>query len=454
MVRDMELMRQIMLNVQADDLRSGVGGYDDDVVNYHKAQLIDEGLLVGFANYPTGKDAVPGIPDLVVINRITPSGHNWIAAIATDTRWNQVKGFVTSAGKVLTIKTIKWGVSQMSEHQHQMKSSPVAVFVSHTSSEATIVNHLVEYLRVALPDIEFYVSSSYQSLKPGASWWDDIRSTLSDAKVILACISRQSINKPWILFETGVGLGCGAVVIPVILDDLPDSQVGPPLSMYQAVRMERHSLKHLAASIGENTRTRVHTNRLQRKRVPEFGELNVSAGTPAGIYCGNKHAGVGGWQRYDGNPNSYRESSAYVSIGNSFDDGFRYPPSDSLDAPFHFWGFRIKPTHGVHIYAAVKCANGRTYKVYVNSDANGWGFISDPTNEFVVPGSVIPNNTWQIVIVNISSLENKFESPIRAIVGFRARGPLMLSHVWCVDKLAQIPRALTKKAIHLVYPGE
>jgi hypothetical protein len=118
MVRDMELLRKIMLSVQADDLRSGVDGYDDDVVNYHKAQLIDEGLLVGFANYPTGKDAVPGIPDLVMINRITPTGHNWIAAIATDTKWNKVKYFVTSAGKVLTIETIKWGVSQISGHHH------------------------------------------------------------------------------------------------------------------------------------------------------------------------------------------------------------------------------------------------------------------------------------------------------------------------------------------------
>jgi TIR domain-containing protein len=334
-----------------------------------------------------------------------------------------------------------------------MRRNPVAVFVSHAASESTIVDTLVEYLRVALPDVSFYLSSSYRSLKPGISWWDDIRSTLYKAKIILACISRHTLAKPWILFESGVGIGCGAVVIPVILDDLPNSQIGPPLSMYQAVRMDKNSLKHLATSIAEITNTRVQTDRLRRKPIPEFSELNVSAGMASGIYCGSKRHGLGGWQRYAGNPKSLRESKAYVSLGSSFEDGFRYPPSDSLEAPFHYWGFRIKRTQGVHVYAVVKCANGLTYKVYVSSNANLWGFISHPTDEFVIPGSSILSNTWQIVIVDISSLQKEFESPIRAIVGFRVRGPLILSHIWCFDDLVQVPKSFIKNATQLVYPG-
>lgn len=335
-----------------------------------------------------------------------------------------------------------------------MRKKLPSVFVSHAASESAVVNTFVGYLRIALPDVRFYVSSSYQYLKPGASWWDDIRSTLSQAQIILACISRQSIDKPWILFESGVGIGCGAVVIPVILDDLPYSHINPPLSMYQAVRMNKNGASSLVESIANITKAKAYTERLQRKPIPKFSELTVSVGMLPGIYRGTKRNELGGWQRYLGNPNNYREDKDYISIGNSSDDGFRYPPSDSLKSPFHYWGFRIKRTQGVHMYAAVKCANGLTYIVYVSSEANMWGFISHPTNEFVVPASSIPRDRWQAVIVNVSSIEKKFDSPIQAITGFRARGPLMLSHIWCVDNLVQIPKVFVNNAIQLVYPGE
>lgn len=335
-----------------------------------------------------------------------------------------------------------------------MRKNLASVFVSHATSESSVVNTFVDYLRIALPDVRFYVSSSYQSLKPGTAWWDDIRSTLSQAKIILACISRQSIDKPWILFESGVGIGCGAVVIPVILDDFPYSHIGPPLSMYQAVRMNKNGANDLVESIASITKTKAYTERLQGKLIPKFSELTVSAEKSPGIYCGNKRSLLGGWQQYKGNPRNYWDNKDYVSIGKSFDDGFRYPPSDSLQAPFHFWAFRIKRTQDVHIYATVKCEDGHPYKIYVRSSASIWGFVSDPTDEFVIPAPSIPINKWQVAIVNISSLANKFDSPIRAITGFRVRGPLMLSHIWCVNRLGQIPKGFVKNAIQLVYPGE
>jgi hypothetical protein len=113
MIRDMELIRQIMLNIQSGDLRGGAEGYTDDAVNYHKALLIEKGLIEGTPNYPTSKDSSPDIPDLVMIRRLTWDGHDFIDGIATDTKWNKVKGFLSTAGKDLTIETIKWGVMQV-----------------------------------------------------------------------------------------------------------------------------------------------------------------------------------------------------------------------------------------------------------------------------------------------------------------------------------------------------
>jgi hypothetical protein len=110
MVRDMDLVRKILLNVEAGNLNAGVEGYTDDAVNFHKALLIKKDLVEGTASYPTGIDSRPDIPDLVMISRLTWDGHDFIQGIATDTKWSRVKAFLAESGKDLTIETIKWAV--------------------------------------------------------------------------------------------------------------------------------------------------------------------------------------------------------------------------------------------------------------------------------------------------------------------------------------------------------
>ncbi len=113
MVRDMELVRKILLNIKAGNLNAGVEGYTNDAVNFHKALVIEKGLVEGKPHYPTGKDSSPDIPDLVMISRLRWDGHDFIQGIATDTKWNKVKAFLTEAGKDLTIETIKWAALQL-----------------------------------------------------------------------------------------------------------------------------------------------------------------------------------------------------------------------------------------------------------------------------------------------------------------------------------------------------
>lgn len=334
-----------------------------------------------------------------------------------------------------------------------MRKTLASVFVSHAVFEREIVLKLVGYLQVALPNVAFYVSSSYKSLKPGAAWWDDVRSTLAEAKVVLACVSRQSVNKPWILFESGVGVGNKAVVIPVILDDLPYSGLGTPLSMYQSVHLDKDGLLNLVRMIAKETKTRSDLARLTYKSIPTFSELSAGKDASSGIYLGATRITLSGWVSYAGSAGNIYESKEYISLGNSFDDGFRYPPSDSLEAPWRFWCFRIKRTKDVHIYASVRCVDGSTHIIYVSSNANAWGFAFKWLDEFLVPAPSIPKDKWQVVIVNMTSLEHKLESPIRSIAGFRVRGPLTVSHMWCVDDIRQVPKKFTRGAIQLIYPG-
>lgn len=326
------------------------------------------------------------------------------------------------------------------------------VFISHAASESDIIRKLVEFFQVALPDVSFFVASSYSSVKPGAVWWDEIRQTLANVKVMLACISRQSVGKPWILFESGVGIGCNALLIPVILDDLPFAELGLPLSMYQAIRLDQVGLSSLVELVAKNTGTRINTQIL--REMPRFSEIPSSIESSMGVYLGTKRYDItSGWQRYVGSHQTLQIHKGYISLGKSFDDGFRYPPVDSLLAPWQYLAFRIKRTQEVYFYAALRCIDGSMPRLFVSSVVNTWGFTGDPTHEFRIPVHSIPMGKWHVLIVDVGSLEREFKSPVQAIAGFRVRGPLLLSHIWCVEQPAGIPDEFLKAATRLSYPG-
>jgi hypothetical protein len=335
-----------------------------------------------------------------------------------------------------------------------MPKTKPSVFISHAVFEADIIHKFVEQLKIVLPNVSFFVSSSYDSLNPGDIWWDEIRQILASAKIILACVSRQSIGKPWILFESGVGVGSKALLIPVILDDLPFSELGLPLSMFQSIRLDQVGLVNLVELISKNTATRINNKHILSEPMPRFTEIPISIESSIGIYSGKDRYDItSGWQRYTGNHQNLQIRTNGVSIGESFSDGFRYPPSDSLNAPWKYFAFRIKRSQDVYFYAVLRCLDGSTPKIFVSSVANSWGFSGDPTDEYRVPIDSTSKGRWQVIVVNVRSLERDIKSPVQAITGFRVRGPLLLSHIWCVDNLAGIPDEFLESATVLSYPG-
>lgn len=113
MTRDMELVRKLLLNVEAGKARAAVEGYTDDVINYHKALLIERGLVEGSPLYTSGLNSSPDIPRDVYIKKLTWEGHDFIDGVRVDTKWNKVKTFLTDAGKDITIETTKYAVAHL-----------------------------------------------------------------------------------------------------------------------------------------------------------------------------------------------------------------------------------------------------------------------------------------------------------------------------------------------------
>jgi hypothetical protein len=108
------------------------------------------------------------------------------------------------------------------------------VFISHITEEKGIADNLKSLLIEAFgEDFKIFVSSDYRSIGGGKVWYSEIIESLTAAPVVLVLLSEASIERRWINFEAGVGIGAGNLVIPLVGEGFPKSKVGLPLSQLQ-----------------------------------------------------------------------------------------------------------------------------------------------------------------------------------------------------------------------------
>ncbi|UJW87958.1 DUF2513 domain-containing protein [Devosia sp. SL43] len=107
MKRDMDVIRKIMLAVQArtdiDPRLLKVDGLDDFTVGYHVALLHDVGLIVGPSTqtYDTPYKQV-------LVKDLSWEGHDFVAAMANDTVWGKLKQSLSPSDLAsLPLKIIK-----------------------------------------------------------------------------------------------------------------------------------------------------------------------------------------------------------------------------------------------------------------------------------------------------------------------------------------------------------
>jgi hypothetical protein len=113
------------------------------------------------------------------------------------------------------------------------------VFISHINEESGVAHRVKSLLQEAFGlDLKVFVSSDYESLRGGDKWFPTILDNLKSAKVILVLLSKDSLYRPWIPYEAGVGEGAGAKVIPMVHMDFSLRELGPPLGEYHVRRLQ------------------------------------------------------------------------------------------------------------------------------------------------------------------------------------------------------------------------
>lgn len=122
--------------------------------------------------------------------------------------------------------------SPMSEEKIIKQDS---VFISHIADEAPVALKLKEQLQDVLgDDLLVFVSSDYESIKSGEEWYRRIVDTIASSKVVIVLISKESVARPWINFEAGVGIGSKGKVFPITIRGFRLGDLRPPLQALHA----------------------------------------------------------------------------------------------------------------------------------------------------------------------------------------------------------------------------
>lgn len=126
------------------------------------------------------------------------------------------------------------------------------IFISHIGEEASIALLLKGLLTSTFKDVPVFVSSDFESIRTGDEWYDKIVENARTAKVVIVLLSKQSMNKPWINFEAGIGAGTYGEVMPIVGRNIKIKDIPPPLKFRHARDLrEAEGIKALLRDISK-----------------------------------------------------------------------------------------------------------------------------------------------------------------------------------------------------------
>ncbi|OZI08243.1 hypothetical protein BWI93_10270 [Siphonobacter sp. BAB-5385] len=123
------------------------------------------------------------------------------------------------------------------------------VFISWSGERSRQVAELLDsWLQCVIQAVDPWVST--HGINSGSVWFLDILNKLSETSVGIICLTKENLNKPWILFEAGaIAKGLQASRVCVLLVDIKDSDVRDPLAQFNNTKPTKDGLLHLVSTI-------------------------------------------------------------------------------------------------------------------------------------------------------------------------------------------------------------
>jgi hypothetical protein len=131
------------------------------------------------------------------------------------------------------------------------------LFLSHSSKDKELATRFAQLLRsISLSQLEIWFSSdgSYAGgLRPGDRWFDEIKEKMAQSSAIVALITENSADSPWVLFESGIGAATQEKKLIVVTHGInTPSKIPSPLLHWQTFRIDKiDDLKEFCGKILE-----------------------------------------------------------------------------------------------------------------------------------------------------------------------------------------------------------
>jgi hypothetical protein len=197
----------------------------------------------------------------------------------------------------------------MNDQTTDGRRRPLRVFLSHSSQDREIA----EEIKALFGDVfDGQVAVDFSSdqasgggIPPGEQWLPWITERIEHADLVLILLTPGSIDKPWILWESGAAAGIALArgratpVVPVVFG-LPEASVPGPLRHQQLVQGDgegANGIDRLLRSVNERLDRSLTDQVLQMvqvQRLPEFLvriARAVDASTPAGALLASVPSG-------------------------------------------------------------------------------------------------------------------------------------------------------------------
>ncbi len=123
------------------------------------------------------------------------------------------------------------------------------VFISWSGD---LSKKLAEEVRIWLPGVLQFVKPYFtpNDIEKGTRWSTEIANELESSNAGIICLTKDNINKPWILFEAGaLSKNFGKSNVCTILFNLDNTDLTGPLTSFQATKFDKADFKKLLTTI-------------------------------------------------------------------------------------------------------------------------------------------------------------------------------------------------------------
>lgn len=113
---------------------------------------------------------------------------------------------------------------------------------------------LAEEVKNWLPSVLQFVKPYFtpDDIEKGTRWESNIATELATSNIGIICLTKDNINRPWILFEAGaLSKNFGKSNVCTILFNIESTQITGPLTSFQATKFDKTDFKKLIKTINE-----------------------------------------------------------------------------------------------------------------------------------------------------------------------------------------------------------